>query len=231
LTGQCMRTLIGHYNSVFSVCFSPDGKTFISGGYDNTMKLWDISTDECVHTFEGHTCDVNSVCFSPDGKTLLSGSDDKTMKLWDVSTRKCLRTFKGHTDYVDSVCFSPNGKFALSYGGGFKLWNIASGRCIYSSVQFDESMDHSVCFTSDGTKILVEDRELIHVHYIDHELEFPGWVDWDDGALPYVKNFLTFTPSYSESDFDRLITELQNRGYGWLRPEGVRAKLQELSNI
>src|SRR5437660_5696823 len=34
----------GHSSSVFSVAFSPDGKTLASGSLDFTVKLWDVST-------------------------------------------------------------------------------------------------------------------------------------------------------------------------------------------
>jgi hypothetical protein len=63
---------------------------------------------------------------------------------------------------------------------------------------------------------------------INYNYSFPGWVNWDDGALPYAKNFLALYPDFIDSDFEQFITELQNRGYGWLRPEGVRVKLDEL---
>ena len=48
-------------------------------------------------------------------------------------------------------------------------------------------------------------------------------------TIKQSKNFLTFYPNYTDADFERLITELKNRGYGWLRQEGVKPKLQELS--
>ncbi|MEH2189636.1 MAG: ribosome assembly protein 4, partial [Nostoc sp.] len=83
-----VNTLEGHSSTVYSVGFSPDGKTLASGSSDNTIKLWDVSTGKAIKTLTGHSSRVYSVGFSPDGKTLASGSSDNTIKLWDVSTGK-----------------------------------------------------------------------------------------------------------------------------------------------
>ncbi|MEH2217176.1 MAG: ribosome assembly protein 4, partial [Nostoc sp.] len=85
-----VNTLEGHSSTVKSVGFSPDGKTLASGSYDNTIKLWDVSTGKAIKTLTGHSSRVFSVGFSPDGKTLASGSYDNTIKLWDVSTGKAI---------------------------------------------------------------------------------------------------------------------------------------------
>ena len=77
----------GHTGAVFSVSFSPDGTTLVSGSGDGTVKLWDLATRTEITTLEGHTSWVESVSFSPDGTTLVSGSEDETAMLWDTPDR------------------------------------------------------------------------------------------------------------------------------------------------
>ena len=48
------RTLKGHSSQVFSLTFSPDGKTLASGSADNTIKLWNLSTGQQLRTLKGH---------------------------------------------------------------------------------------------------------------------------------------------------------------------------------
>jgi WD40 repeat protein len=50
LTGQCLKTLRGHTEKVWSVAFSRDGQTLVSGSQDETVKIWNVKTGECLKT-------------------------------------------------------------------------------------------------------------------------------------------------------------------------------------
>jgi WD40 repeat protein len=66
------------------VTISPDGRRALSGGVDQTIRLWDLATGEELHCFRGHEGMVNGVAFSPDGRRALSGGSDRTVRLWGL---------------------------------------------------------------------------------------------------------------------------------------------------
>jgi len=147
--------LVGHTSLVTSVAFSPDGKTLLSGSYDNAIKLWDIETGQEIRSFIGHSNRVNSVTFSPDQQTILSGSSDKTLKLWDTQTGIEIRTFIGHIWSVNSVAFAPDGQTVLSGSSDdtLRLWDVHTGQEIRS---FSGHADwvNSIAFAPDGQTVL-----------------------------------------------------------------------------
>jgi WD40 repeat protein len=77
----------GHESDVWSLTFSPDGRTLISGDGDwnkpGQVKLWDAATLKLRRTLPT-SGEVLSVACSSDGQTIAAGCGDGTVKAWTV---------------------------------------------------------------------------------------------------------------------------------------------------
>ncbi len=126
VTSQC------HTDAIRSVAFSPDGTLAISGPFDNTARIRDVSSGSCIRVFEGHSSYVASVAWRHDGNLAISGSYDNTARIWNVNTGSCIRVLKGHLNYVWSVAWSPDGTQAISGSTDqtARIWDVDSGSCI-----------------------------------------------------------------------------------------------------
>ena len=79
-----IHTFRGHRNWVYSVGFSPDGTKVVSGGWDGTLKFWDLSSGKELGTMVGHHDIVQSIAFSHDGMMLASVGHDQQVRLWKL---------------------------------------------------------------------------------------------------------------------------------------------------
>ena len=126
MKGEVLFSLKGHAHQIPALSFSKDGKTLASGSYDNSIRLWDVSSGRLLRILNGHSKVVNSVAFSPDGRLLASGSDDTTVKVWDVDSGIELKTLYDHTESVTSVAFSPDGTMlATGSYDKLQLWSVS----------------------------------------------------------------------------------------------------------
>jgi hypothetical protein len=124
--GGELHTFTGHEGGVKAVAYSPDGKYLLSGGEDQTLRLWDVARGKEARIFTGHRDAVTSVAFSPDGRLAVSGSSDSTLRLWEVASGHELQATENLGWKVTSVAFSPDGKFVLSAADDnqVKLWAL-----------------------------------------------------------------------------------------------------------
>lgn len=107
LSGQCLRTFVGHDNWIRALVFHPTGKYLLSASDDKTIKVWDLVNGRCTKTVEAHshfvTCMAwgravtggNKEMANGDGSAgkearrinvLATGSVDQTIKVGRFST-------------------------------------------------------------------------------------------------------------------------------------------------
>ena len=99
----------GHTGTVWAVAAMPDGKRFLSGGEDRTVRVW-LLDGTLKNTFMLHVAEVRALVALPDNQHALSASADGTVKLFNVNDGTVLRTFKHHTNFrVLSLALLPDG--------------------------------------------------------------------------------------------------------------------------
>ncbi|MCF8038558.1 MAG: protein kinase [Desulfohalobiaceae bacterium] len=197
--------------------FSPAAEALLYAGGGSTARI-DLTTGSLESSPTGpissRPIDQPHAAVTPDGHTMLvTGRTEVTA--WDMRSMSLLRTFEGHQERITALALDPTGRW------------FASG---------DES-------------------GRIRIWTLDWELEEKSPADWDDAAEPYLRHFLTSQrpragtlpqdrepteterralcaptgrPTWSEEDFHGLLFELQCAGLGWIRPEGLRRKLQNM---
>jgi WD40 repeat protein len=79
-----VRTFARHTGPITSLSLSKDGRRILSGSWDKSIRLWDISSGRCIRVFVGHTEKVESVALSADGHFIISESSDRFIQLWSL---------------------------------------------------------------------------------------------------------------------------------------------------
>ena len=243
-SGECLRVFECLKNRIGAVAFSTDGRYVLAGDGEGVIAIWDVATGQLAQKLKGHTSSITSIALSGDGRYVLSGSHDNSMMLWDLAGAKCLRTFTGHQESVSSVVFCSSGRYAFSgsYDRTIRLWDVSTGACLRTLDGGDDTWIFSIAISADDRYLIAGGDGISRLWELSWDIEDRKPADWDEGAAPYLQNFLKLhqpisdksptakegVPEWTEQDFEKLIADLGCRGYGWLSPEGVRAKLTEL---
>ena len=82
-TGEKLRVLSGA--TPWSLDFSPDGRTLVSGSRNHNVILWDVATGMQMRTFHAHADAVKGVAFSHDGNTLATIGSEGVLRLWEAA--------------------------------------------------------------------------------------------------------------------------------------------------
>jgi WD40 repeat protein len=135
---------------LYSVIFSPDGRSALAGGDLGDIILFDLDTGEEIRRYDfGST--AAGLAFSADGEQFASAGGNQTIVLWDFASGEAIRTFRGHSADVTSVVFTPDESqiISASADGTLILWDVATGEPLHTFSEHSDSVN-KVALSPDG---------------------------------------------------------------------------------
>ena len=109
------------------VVFARDGKSFITSGWDKTLRAWDTKNGKEIWRASApkYARCFEAAAFSPDGKTIYCVTRDETIQSRDAKTGKLRRSFR-YQDQTRGLAVHPEGHLLATVGhrGKIKLWRI-----------------------------------------------------------------------------------------------------------
>lgn len=175
-------TFLGHlkYKEIFTVQFSPDGKSVVSASKDNTVKIWDVNTGRCRLTIIGKGDFHTSASYSPDGKYLALASRDNFIHIVDSLTGNEVKLLDGQSFIVESIVFSPNGRrlASVSRDDFLQVWDFEKGKSVFTSKnaytffcpKYNSNRLNPNIFSPDGKYILIPSVDSFQIWDIDNKI-------------------------------------------------------------
>jgi WD40 repeat protein len=140
-TGKEQPLAGGHRGPVSALSISSDGKTLLSRGADNFVRVWDVAQAEERCQFR-EPQGTNCVAFAPDGRTIALGTADGMIHMHEAATGKQTSQFRAHGNGgASTLVFSSDGKTLASYAfadNAVRVFDVAKATQIqHISLQAD----------------------------------------------------------------------------------------------
>lgn len=96
------------------IAFSRDGRYFITGGGDYTIKTWDARTYEPIRESAEAANFLLALHVSPDGRRYLSGDKEGGVTLWHAERGLPVLRWSTNISWTTGVDFSPDGQWIVA---------------------------------------------------------------------------------------------------------------------
>ena len=127
-TQVAVQEIKAHSAGVSCLCIM-EKKWLCSGGWDNTAKVWDMSSGHaCLATLKGHTEFVRAIV--GDANALYTGSNDRIIRVWDMESFQCTGMMAGHKLAVISLAVAKDKLFSGGYDLVVKVWDKKTRMCL-----------------------------------------------------------------------------------------------------
>ncbi|KAG0293763.1 hypothetical protein BGZ96_002346 [Linnemannia gamsii] len=150
-----VTVFVGHLGQIESVMFSPNSLQLASGGYDRTVRLWDITTAGVgLNLAANQSAQVVGIAYSQDGSSLITGSLSGTVQRYDGATGKSGPSYSCSFEF-GKIAISPDGRRIASAGycNEIRTWNTDTGPDDYV-LQGHKSWVMALAYSPDGQQIV-----------------------------------------------------------------------------
>jgi WD40 repeat protein len=170
---QPLRILRGHEWSVTALDLNDEGDLLVSGSWDNTMILWDLSNDSIRYRFDNHSDMIWDVAFSHKEEYVASASWDASINVWDIASKELVYKFQQVPEFratqtepfyqvrlvpnmVNCIAFSPDDLYLASGSsdGMIRIWDLQSGELSEILDIHDSVSVNSLLFNRSGTRLI-----------------------------------------------------------------------------
>ncbi|KAG7259701.1 hypothetical protein CRUP_017139 [Coryphaenoides rupestris] len=113
-SGLCLRAYTGHAEAVRDACWSPCGRRFLSGSFDNRAAITDVETGQRVVEVDNQF-KVMCVAIRPgDEQVFLCGGYSPVVKAWDTRVSKTVKTYTASVQQTLDILFLAGGTEFIS---------------------------------------------------------------------------------------------------------------------
>lgn len=110
--GELIHRLEGHESPATALAFAPGEKMLASGGWDASIKLWNLATGSLIRTMEHHTAPppLRALAVTSTAEWLAAGGADMTATLWNLKAGRPAQRTKPHKNWINSLALSEDGR-------------------------------------------------------------------------------------------------------------------------
>ncbi|XP_004474546.1 chromatin assembly factor 1 subunit B [Dasypus novemcinctus] len=162
-----VKTLRGHLEDVYDICWATDGNLMATASVDNTAIIWDVSKGQKISIFNEHKSYVQGVTWDPLGQYIATLSCDRVLRVYGTQKKRVAfnvskmlsgigaegeaRSYRMfHDDSMKSffrrLSFTPDGSLLLTPAGCVESGeNVTNTTYVFSRKNLKRPIAHLPC--------------------------------------------------------------------------------------